>query len=89
MTTTTKNQSILVPESLDEATLKTLEDVKKVFTEAEIVEIVKRYVNIRFMQRKNMKQQLAKRKAVMAWAKEAGVLQKLSGGGVEEEEEEA
>lgn len=63
---------IKIPDGLDESTLHKLVDVQKHFTEAEIVEIVKRYINLRFMQKKNRRVLLEKEKELKRWAREQG-----------------
>ena len=68
-----RSEAIHISESLDETTLRTLADCQKHFTDSELVEIVKRYINMRFMQRKAMKKQLAKMKELKQWGREQGV----------------
>ena len=61
---------IAIPEGLDPESLSTMDDVEKYFTEKEVVEIVKRYLNIRWMQQKSRKVQAEKMRRLKEWGKE-------------------
>ena len=64
---------IAIPEGLDPESLSTMDDVHKYFTEKEVVEVVKRYLNIRWMQQKSRKVQAEKMRRLKEWGKEQGV----------------
>lgn len=70
-----RSDSITISDALmsNPEQLKTLDDVKKHFTEAEVVEIVRRHINQRWMARKAAKKQMARLKELKQWGREQGV----------------
>ncbi len=68
-----REKAIEIPDELDENTLHTMDDVYQHFSKEDAVEMIRRYIQIRWMQKKSRRVQQEKLKQLKQWGKEQGV----------------